>query len=312
MPGVLVLAPMHRHAIELLRSHKLRLTEAFRATYEDACRLAPDQDAIVTRVSVRVDEALLDRAKRLKVLAIASVGMDHVDLAAVRRRGITCFNGAAGNAQAVAELALGNAIALLRQTFRASADIHQGTWERERYPGHELAGRTLGIVGLGATGSRVARLALAFGVRLIAHDPYVRYVYDAGLQPAERVAMVTLDELLAEADIVSVHVPLTSETRHMFSTEQFQRMKRTAYFINLARGPVVDEQALAEALRQGVISGAAIDVFEEEPPVHSPLLGLANCLLTPHIGGIAEEAMERIGLQVAQRLIDELRRLGLL
>jgi D-3-phosphoglycerate dehydrogenase len=223
-------------------------------------------------------------------------------------RGLKVFNAAGGNRHAVAELAIGNAIALLRKTHQANADLHKGLWPAifERPEGFELYQKTVGIVGLGDIGSLLARLFLAFETTVIAYDPYVRYVYDASLGPTQAVELVKLDELLRRADIISVHVPLTDETFHMFAAPQFKLMKPTAYFMNYSRGKVVDEPSLADALETQQIAGAAIDVFEVEPANNSVLLGQPNCIVSPHIAGVPREALRRLGLTVAQRIVAEL------
>jgi phosphoglycerate dehydrogenase-like enzyme len=265
--------------------------------------------ALLGRAGVKIDDALLAEAKQLRVVAVGSVGMDSLDLPYLYSRGLKVFNAAGGNRNAVAELAVGNAIALLRQTHKANRDLHKGIWPAmfERPEGFELMGKTVGIVGLGDIGSLLARLFLAFDTTVIAHDPYVRYVYDATLQKSPLVKMVTLDTLLREADLISVHVPLNDETFHMFSAPQFKLMKPTAYFMNYSRGKVVDEPALADALETQLIAGAAIDVFETEPATDSVLLGQENCIVSPHIAGVPREAMRRLGMTVAQRIIDELK-----
>jgi D-3-phosphoglycerate dehydrogenase / 2-oxoglutarate reductase len=251
----------------------------------------------------------LSEANNLTVVAVGSVGMDSLDLPYLYSRGLKVFNAAGGNRNAVAELAVGNAIALLRQTHKANTDLHKGIWPAmfQRPEGFELWHKTVGIVGLGDIGSLLARLFLAFETNVIAYDPYVRYVYDQSLRQTPAVEMVQLDDLLRRADIISVHVPLNDETFHMFSAPQFKLMKPSAYFMNYSRGKVVDEPSLADALETQQIAGAAIDVFEVEPANSSVLLGLPNCIVTPHIAGVPREAMRRLGMTVAQRIVDELK-----
>lgn len=308
MSDVLVLAPIHEDALQLIRDSGLGVTDARSAPYEEVCRLLPGHRAILSRAGVKIDDQLLAHADGLQVVAVGSVGMDSLDLPYLYGRGLKVFNAAGGNRNAVAELAVGQAIALLRQTHRANTDLHRGIWPAmfHRPEGFELMGKTVGIVGLGDIGSLLARIFLAFDTTVIACDPYVRYVIDASLRTSPAVQLVKLEELLRRSDIVSVHVPLTPETFHMFSTPQFSLMKSTAYFMNFSRGKVVDEPALAEALRERRIAGAAIDVFETEPATESPLLGLDNCLVSPHIAGVPREAMRRLGMTVAQRIVDEL------
>ncbi len=308
MSDVLVVAPIHEDALQLMRDSGLEVTDARGKSPEALRELLKTHRALLGRAGVKIDDELLAEARQLRVVAVGSVGMDSLDLPYLYSRGLKVFNAAGGNRNAVAELAVGNAIALLRQTHKANADLHKGIWPAmfQRPEGFELWRKTVGIVGLGDIGSLVARLFLAFETTVIAYDPYVRYVYDASLHQAAGVEMVKLDELLRRADIITVHVPLSDETFHMFSADQFKRMKPSAYFMNYSRGKVVDEPALADALETQEIAGAAIDVFEVEPANDSVLLGLQNCIVTPHIAGVPREAMRRLGMTVAQRIIDEL------
>jgi D-3-phosphoglycerate dehydrogenase len=308
MSDVLVVAPIHEDALQLMRDSGLSVTDARGKAPEQIRELLKTHKALLGRAGVKIDDQLLAESPELRIVAVGSVGVDSLDLPYLYSRGLKVFNAAGGNRNAVAELAVANAIALLRQTHKANIDLHKGIWPAmfERPEGFELMGKTVGIVGLGDIGSLLARLFLAFDTTVIAHDPYVRYVYDATLRPSPLVQLVKLDELLRRADLISVHVPLTDETFHMFGPEQFKRMKPTAYFMNYSRGKVVDEPALADALETQQIAGAAIDVFEVEPATDSVLLGLPNCIVTPHIAGVPREAMRRLGMTVAQRIVDEL------
>ncbi len=308
MSDVLVVAPIHEDALQLMRDSGLEVTDARGKSPDELRELLKTHRALLGRAGVKIDDELLAEARQLRVVAVGSVGMDSLDLPYLYSRGLKVFNAAGGNRNAVAELAVGNAIALLRQTHKANTDLHKGIWPAmfQRPEGFELWHKTVGIVGLGDIGSLVARLFLAFETTVIAYDPYVRYVYDATLRQTPAVEMVKLDDLLRRSDLITVHVPLSDETFHMFSAEQFKRMKPSAYFMNYSRGKVVDEPALADALETQEIAGAAIDVFEVEPANDSVLLGLPNCIVTPHIAGVPREAMRRLGMTVAQRIIDEL------
>jgi D-3-phosphoglycerate dehydrogenase / 2-oxoglutarate reductase len=292
-----------------MRDSGLGVTDARGKSPAEVRELLKTHRALLGRAGVKIDDELLAEATNLRVVAVGSVGMDSLDLPYLYSRGLKVFNAAGGNRNAVAELAVGNAIALLRQTHKANTDLHKGIWPAmfERPPGNELWQKTVGIVGLGDIGTLVARLFLAFETTVIAYDPYVRYVYDASLRPTPMVEMVrSLDDLLRRADLITVHVPLTDETFHMFSAEQFKQMKPSAFFMNYSRGKVVDEPALADALETQQIAGAAIDVFEVEPATNSVLLGLPNCIVTPHIAGVPREALRRLGMTVAQRIVNEL------
>jgi D-3-phosphoglycerate dehydrogenase len=312
MPDVLVVAPIHEDALQLIRDNGFEVTDARGKSYDELKELVRGHRAILGRAGVEMGDDFLGNADKLEIVAVGSVGMDSLDLPYLYGRGLKVFNAAGGNRNAVAELAIGNAIALLRQTHKANTDLHKGIWPAmfHRPEGFELMGKTVGIVGLGDIGSLLARLFLAFDTTVIAHDPYVRYVYDPGLRQSPLVELVKLDDLLRRADIISVHVPLSDETFHMFSAPQFKLMKPTAYFMNYSRGKVVDEPALADALETQQIAGAAIDVFEKEPANDSVLLGLQNCIVSPHIAGVPREAMRRLGMTVAQRIVDALRQAG--
>ncbi len=227
---VLVVAPIHQDALQLMRDAGLGVTDARGKSPDEVRTLLTTHRALLGRAGVKIDDALLAEAKQLRVVAVGSVGMDSLDLPYLHSRGLKVFNAAGGNRNAVAELAVGNAIALLRQTHKANRDLHKGVWPAmfQRPEGFELMGKTVGIVGLGDIGSLLARLFLAFDTTVIAHDPYVRYVYDATLRQTALVKLVSLDTLLRESDLISVHVPLTDETYHMFSAPQVKLMKPTA------------------------------------------------------------------------------------
>src|SRR5690348_13568523 len=211
---VLVVAPIHEDALQLIRDAGLGVTDARGKPPTEVRELLKTHRALLGRAGVKIDDDLLAEAKHLRIVAVGSVGMDSLDLPYLYSRGLKVFNAAGGNRNAVAELAIGNAIALLRQTHKANADLHKGIWPAmfERPPGNELYGKTVGIVGLGDIGSLLARLFLAFETTVIAHDPYVRYVYDASLHQTRVVELVKLDELLRRADLITVHVPLSDET----------------------------------------------------------------------------------------------------
>ncbi len=281
----------------------------------------PGYDVILMRVDQFITRQVIERADRLKIIAIASIGTDHIDHAAAAERGILVFNIPGGSSQSVAEYAIGLILNLTKRMVQANKDLKSGIWDRVKYGSGELEGKTLGLVGIGQIGMRVARLALAFGMKVIANDPYVRIVYDPnvwdGITPSARIEMVGLEELLGRSDFVTLHCPLNAETRHLISSRELAMMQPHAYLINTARGPVVDEQALRDALVEQRISGAAVDVFDFEPtrgvPFQTPLLGLDDsiCILSPHLAGVTRESQARIGVMVAHRIMEEAKRLGI-
>jgi len=261
-------------------------------------------DALIVRSAVFVDAATLERAKKLRVIGRAGVGVDNIDVEAATKRGIAVMNTPGANAVAVAEHTFAMMLALARHLARADATTRAGKWEKKALQGTELRGKTLGIVGLGRIGVEVAKRAKAFGVKVLAHDPFVSSVLVRELG----VTLGSLEELYRDADYLTLHVGLTPQTQGMINAQTLAKMKKGARLVNCARGELVDEAALAEALRSGHIAGAALDVFAEEPPKASPLLGLENVLATPHIAGSTKEAQDAVGVQIAMQVREYLKR----
>ena len=258
-------------------------------------------DALVVRSQTRVDaELLAAAAPRLSVVGVASVGTDRVDLGAATRAGVMVVNAPTGNTIAAAEHTMALMLALLRRIPSADASVRRGEWERAKYIGAELRHRTLGIIGLGKIGKAVARRAAAFEMRVMAHDPLL-----TSEQATEHSArLVGLAELLNRADVISVHVPLTAETRGIIGRAQIEAMKPGAVILNVARGGLVDEAALAAALHSGHLAGAAVDVFTAEPmAADNPLRDAPNTILTPHLGASTAEAQDRVGIEMAEQLL---------
>ncbi|MGY2047536.1 phosphoglycerate dehydrogenase [Methylobacterium sp. JK268] len=255
------------------------------------------------RSRTQLDEAAFEAADRLIAVGCFSVGTNQVDLDAARRRGIPVFNAPFSNTRSVAELVIGEIVMLLRRIVPRSVSAHQGGWDKSAANSFEVRGKTLGIVGYGNIGSQLSNLAEAMGMRVIFHDLTDRLRH-GNTEPVD-----TLDDLLRQSDVVSLHVPETPATHNMIGEAQIRAMKPGAYLINNSRGTVVDLDALAGALRDGHLRGAAVDVFPVEPKSNSerftsPLQGLENVILTPHVGGSTEEAQERIGAEVARKLVD--------
>ncbi|HJW22193.1 MAG TPA: hydroxyacid dehydrogenase [Candidatus Limnocylindrales bacterium] len=259
-------------------------------------------DALVVRSQVQVDAALLEAGRNLRVVGRAGTGLDNVDAAAAARLGIAVVNAPGGNAVAAAELTLGLLLAVARHIPAADASTRGGEWTRARFAGTELRGKVLGIVGLGRIGLAVADRAAGFGMRLLGTDPYV------AAEVAERhgIEVTDLSGLVARADVVTFHVPLTAETAGLLDRSAIAGLKPGAIVLNVARGGVVDEAALAEALRDGRLGGAGIDVYEHEPPAGSPLLEAPNVVLTPHIAASTAEAQVAVGIEVADRVLEVL------
>ncbi len=263
-----------------------------------------DADALVVRSAVDVNATLLENAKKLRVVGRAGVGVDNIDLDAATKYGIVVMNTPGANAVAVAEHTFALMLALARSISRADATTRSGKWEKKSLQGTELRGKTLGIVGLGRIGVEVAKRARAFEMNVIAHDPFVApaVVRDLG------IALAPLDEVLAAADYLSLHVGLTPQTQGMINAASIQKMKKSVRIINCARGELIDDTALAAAIRSGQVGGVALDVFTVEPPKNSPLLACENVVATPHIAGSTYEAQEAVGVQIAQQVKEYLKR----
>jgi D-3-phosphoglycerate dehydrogenase len=262
-----------------------------------------DADALVVRSAVQADAALLAAAPKLRVIGRAGVGVDNIDTAAATHRGIVVMNTPGANAVAVAELTLGLMVSLARAIPRANATMHAGKWEKKSLQGSELRGKTLGIVGLGRIGLEVARRAASFGMTLIGYDPFVAPV----IARENNVTLVPIDEIFKSSDYLTLHVGLTTQTEGLINATSLAIMKKGIRIINCARGELIVEQALADAIKSGHIGGAALDVFHKEPLKDSPFFGLDNVILSPHIAGATDEAQEAIGIQLAMQVRDYLK-----
>jgi D-3-phosphoglycerate dehydrogenase len=260
-------------------------------------------DALIVRSAVQVDAALLEHAPKLRVIGRAGVGVDNVDLDAATRKGIAVMNTPGGNAVAVAEQTIGVMLAMARFLCKADAGMHAGKWDKKSLQGTELRAKTLGIVGLGKIGMEVAKRARAFSMEVIGHDPFV----SAAVAKEQNIRLVSLDEMYAAADYLTLHVGLTPQTTGMINAESLKKMKKGVRIVNIARGELVNEQALVEALKSGQVAGAALDVFTKEPLKDSPLQSMDNVILTPHIGGSTHEAQEAVGIQIAMQVKEYLK-----
>ena len=253
--------------------------------------------ALIVRSATDVGAELLAGAARLRVIGRAGVGVDNIDLDAATERGIAVLNAPAGNTVSAAELTMALILATVRRVAAADASVRSGEWKRSRFKGAELRGRTLGLVGAGRIGGAVAQRCRAFGMRVLAHDPYLTEARAAELQ----VERASFDQVIESADVLSLHVPLTDDTRGLIGSAALARMKRGAFLVNVARGGVVDEAALAESLASGHLAGAALDVFSNEPlEEDSPLRAAPNLVLTPHLGASTDEAQELVATEIAE------------
>ena len=255
-----------------------------------------DVDAILVRSATKVDEEAIAAAKNLKVIARAGVGLDNVDIKAATQAGVMVVNAPTSNIVSAAELTVGHILSLARHIPAANAALKNGEWKRSKYTGAELYEKKVGIIGLGRIGALIASRLQAFETQILAYDPYVTSARAAQLG----VQLVSLDELLEQSDFISIHMPKTPETIGMIGAEAFEKMKPSAYIVNVARGGLIDEDELYTALKEGKIAGAAIDVFVKEPSTDLPFFALDNVVVTPHLGASTEEAQEKAGVSVAK------------
>ena len=262
-----------------------------------------DADALIVRSAVQADAALLENAPRLRLIGRAGVGVDNIDTAAATKRGIVVMNTPGANAVAVAELTLGLMIAMARSISRANSGMHEGKWDKKSLQGTELRGKTLGIVGLGRIGLEVAKRAKAFGMTLLGYDPFVAPV----IARENNVTLVPIDEIFEESDYLSLHVGLTPQTEGLINKTSLAIMKKGVRIVNCARGELIVDDALIEALQSGHVAGAALDVFRQEPLKDSPYCDIPNVLLSPHVAGSTDEAQEAIGIQLANQVRDYLK-----
>ena len=299
MPKIVVADRISERGLALLRETGWPV--AVPPAAELARELA-DAAGLIVRSATRVNSELLEKAAALRVVGRAGVGVDNIDVEAATRRGVLVMNTPGGNAVSVAEHALALLLALARNVPQLAAATRAGRWEKSGAQGIEVRGKTLGLVGLGRVGGEVARRARAMEMRVLASDPFLseNAARDAGAE------LVSLDDLLARADFISLHTALSPATEKIINAAALGKMKRGARLINTARGELVDEAALAEALRSGHLAGAALDVFAVEPPRDSPLLALPNVIATPHVAGSTEEAQEEVGTLIAQQVRDYL------
>ncbi len=266
-----------------------------------------DCDACVVRSGTQITKEVINASQKLKVIGRAGVGLDNVDVEAASKKGIVVINTPGGNTISAAEHTFCLLMALARNIPQANASIKKGEWERKKFTGVQLLEKTLGVVGLGRIGSEVAKRAQSFGMKVIAYDPFLRA--EKALQIG--VELMSMDELLTRSDFLTLHMPLSSDSKYMIGEKELSKMKKSARIINCARGGLIDEKALAKAIESGHIAGAALDVFESEPPKDSALLALPSVVATPHLGASTEEAQIAVSVDVAQSIADFLQGRGI-
>src|ERR1700704_1495399 len=300
-PKVLVADSISQRGLdELLRDGALDVVVQTGLSESQLVDIVPQFGALVVRSQTKVTANVLNAGTKLRVVGRAGVGVDNVDVETATRRGVIVLNAPGGNTVSTAEHAFSLLLSVARKIPPAEASIRAGNWDRKSFEGVELYNKTLGVIGMGRIGSELSRRAIAFGMRVLAYDPYLSSSRARSLQ----VELVEeLDDLLPLADFLTLHTPLTPETHHLLNAPRLTKTKRGVRLINCARGGLIDEAALVEALASGQVAGAALDVFEKEPlPADSPLRGIPNLILTPHLGASTVEAQESVGIEIAQAI----------
>ncbi|MEK6288691.1 MAG: phosphoglycerate dehydrogenase [Acidobacteriota bacterium] len=302
---ILVCDGLEKSGVDKLRSASgMTVDEQPSISGDELARIIGGYDALIVRSKTSVTADLIDRATNLRVVGRAGTGVDNIDVAAATRRGVVVMNAAAGNTVTTAEHTMAMLLSLARQIPQAVTSTKAGRWEKDRFLGVELMGKTLGIVGLGRIGTAVAERARAFGMNILAYDPYFtrEAAHELGIE------MIALDDLIARADFITIHTPLTDETRGMINSAAIDKMKHGVRLINCARGGLIDERALIDAIRSGKVAGAALDVFEQEPtPPDNALLALDEVITTPHLGASTTEAQLGVATMIAEQVLDYLK-----
>jgi D-3-phosphoglycerate dehydrogenase len=300
---ILVSDPLHEkgvQALEEIPGFEVEVNTSL--THDELLGIIKNYDALVIRSATKVTAEVIEAAERLKVIGRAGIGLDNVDIGAASKRGIVVMNTPDGNVITTAEHAVAMLMALSRNIPQAAASMRAHKWEKKRFRGRELFNKTLGVIGIGRIGRIVADRARGMKMHIIAYDPYIpaESIEKMGVEP------VSLDGLLARSDCITVHTPMTPETRNLLNAECFAKMKRGTLLVNCARGGIVNEHDLYQALQEGVIAGAALDVFVKEPPEDNPLLDLDNVIATPHLGASTDEAQENVAVAVTNQIVDYL------
>lgn len=290
-PRVLVVSRVHPSCVKELKEFA-EVEEHLNPGKEKLKELLQDKDVLVTRIDNEIDKDIIDSAEELKLICSATSGLNHIDVKHAEKKGIEVMNAPLGPLDSVAEMVLALMLSSARRVPQISAAVKQGEWDRNEL-GTELTGKTLGIIGLGNIGTRVAEKVSGFRMKIMVHDPYIpkKAIEEVG-KPTD------LENLLKESDFITMHVPLMDSTKGMIGEQEFSLMKPTAFLINTSRGGVLNQEALHSALKEKKIAGAALDVLEKEPPGDEPILQLDNVIVTPHMSSSTEDAQKRIGMEV--------------
>jgi D-3-phosphoglycerate dehydrogenase len=294
---ILIADKIFEAGIKLLREKGFQVTCVWDIPKAELPKIIADYDVLIVRSATKVKGELLDNAKKLRIIGRAGEGLDNIDYEKAKTMGIIILNTPHVSYVSVAELTIGHLLALSRKIVQGTTTLREGKWEKEKLIGTEVNGKTLGVIGCGYIGKTVERLAISLGMKVLPVEECVRDRF------------IPLAEMLRKADFISIHVPLTSHTKHMISTKEFSVMKDGVMIIDCSRGGVVDQEALYQALISGKVAGAALDVFEEEPPKNNKLFTLDNVIATPHIGAQTNEAQLRASVQIAKRITEALEKI---
>ena len=303
MKKVLISDPLAKEAVDILKKGGLEVVEKTGMKPEELIACIGEYNAIVVRSATKVTKEVIDAGKKLEVIGRGGVGLDNINVDYAEKRGIKVINTPMAPSISVAEITIGHLLALARSIPQATASLKAGKWEKKKFKGFEVYGKTLGIIGIGRIGQEVAVRALGLGMKVCTYDPFGGFHTSIH---APQMATSTFEQLLQDSDFISLHIPLTDETRHMLGKKEFEVMKDGVVIINCARGGVIDEKALLEALKSEKVKGACLDVFEQEPPGDSPLLKLDNVVATPHIGSATVEGQSRVGSEIANMVVENL------
>ncbi|OYT56260.1 MAG: 3-phosphoglycerate dehydrogenase [Candidatus Hecatellales archaeon ex4484_218] len=319
MVKILVCDPIHEDGIKILREAGITVDLKLNLTQDELEKIVKDYDGIIVRSKTKITGKIMEKASNLKFVGRVGVGLDNIDILTAKRLGIKVLSTPKATSQSVAELTIGLMITAARKIALASQTVKEGKWEKNVFMGSQLQGKTLGIIGFGRIGIKVAKMAKALGMKILVYDvafnKQTEEIMEEFLEDAvsteERLkalnefegSIVSFEELLTNSDVISLHVPLTEKTKHLIGEKEFSLMKRKPILINTARGALIDEKALYEALKSEKISAVGLDVYEVEPPKNLEMLNLPNVVCTPHIGAQTKEAQKEASIQIAEKIL---------
>jgi len=297
MTKVLICDPIANEAVEMMQNAGLNVTVKVGMDKSELLKVIPEYNVAVVRSATKITREVIEAGKELKLVYRGGVGLDNIDRVAAKEHGVEVMNTPGASSISVAELAIGYMFALARRIPQVTSSTREGKWEKKKFKGVEIFGKTLALLGVGRIGGEVAKRAISLGMSIIAYDPYIK------VSPVEGMKMVSLDEAVKNADYISLHMPLTGETHHMLNKERFDLMKKDVRIVHCARGGIIDENALYNAIKEGKVAGAAIDVYESEPAKENKLFELEEVICSPHIGASTAEGQSRVGIELSEGII---------